>query len=89
MPEDVNQLTEEEVRIAEARQSLPPPAAALNLNDIEVNYSDWQPGSNFLNMIRMQEFAEKVLTKTAWAYYRSSADDENGAVKLPVHGYSD
>ncbi|KAI0944783.1 hypothetical protein AcV7_001493 [Taiwanofungus camphoratus] len=58
MPEDVNQLTEEEVRIAEARQSLPPPAAALNLNDIE-------------------EFAEKVLTKTAWAYYRSSADDEN------------
>ena len=23
-----------------------------------------------------QEFAEKVLTKTAWAYYRSTGDDE-------------
>lgn len=23
-----------------------------------------------------QDFAEKVLTKTAWAYYRSTADDE-------------
>ncbi|KZT70521.1 hypothetical protein DAEQUDRAFT_725456 [Daedalea quercina L-15889] len=57
MPEDVNQPTEEEIRIAEAREKLPPPSAAINLHDIEI-------------------LAEKVLTRTAWAYYRSTADDE-------------
>ncbi|KAH9928981.1 FMN-dependent dehydrogenase-domain-containing protein [Amylocystis lapponica] len=58
MPEDANEPSEEDIRIAKARESLPPPAAALNLRDIE-------------------EFAQKILTKTAWAYYRSVADDEN------------
>ncbi|TFY67109.1 hypothetical protein EVJ58_g1834 [Rhodofomes roseus] len=57
IPEDANQPTEEEIRIAEARRNLPPPSAAINLHDIEV-------------------LAEKVLTGTAWAYYRSTADDE-------------
>ncbi|KAH9926689.1 FMN-dependent dehydrogenase-domain-containing protein [Fomitopsis serialis] len=57
IPEDANKPTEDEIRVAEARQNLPPPSAAINLHDIEI-------------------LAEKVLTRTAWAYYRSTADDE-------------
>ncbi|OCH92207.1 hypothetical protein OBBRIDRAFT_751950 [Obba rivulosa] len=58
MPQEAAKLTPDEIRVAEARSTLPPPTAALNLSDIE-------------------EFAEKVMTATAWAYYRSTADDEN------------
>ncbi|GBE87570.1 FMN-dependent dehydrogenase-domain-containing protein [Sparassis latifolia] len=58
VPVDHKQPTEEEIRIAKVKELLPPPSAALNLNDIE-------------------KFAHQVLTKTAWAYYRSTADDDS------------
>ncbi|KAI0347090.1 hypothetical protein BDW22DRAFT_1425165 [Trametopsis cervina] len=57
VPKDLFEETDEEKQIAHARSQLPPPDAALNLQDIE-------------------EYAESVLTKTAWAYYRSTGDDE-------------
>ncbi|EPQ58989.1 hypothetical protein GLOTRDRAFT_54623 [Gloeophyllum trabeum ATCC 11539] len=57
-PKESKELSQEERRVMEARASLPPPSAALNLHDVE-------------------ELAEKALTTTAWAYYRSAGDDEN------------
>lgn len=36
VPKDANEKTEEEQRIEKAREVLPPPAAAINLHDIEV-----------------------------------------------------
>ena len=36
LPKQSKELTEEEKRIAKARANLPPPEAALNLNDIAV-----------------------------------------------------
>jgi hypothetical protein len=38
LPEQSTGLTDEEARIATARDALPPPSAALNLRDIEVHY---------------------------------------------------
>ncbi|EMD40844.1 hypothetical protein CERSUDRAFT_91590 [Gelatoporia subvermispora B] len=35
------------------------------------------PPSAALNLYDIEQFAEKVMTATAWAYYRSTADDEN------------
>ncbi|WWD01546.1 hypothetical protein V866_008491 [Kwoniella sp. B9012] len=58
MPEVVEELSDEDRRIAEARKRLPPVDAMLLLQDFE----DW---------------GEKVLSGTAWAYYRSAADSEN------------
>lgn len=46
-------LTEDEKRVRNAREEMPPVDAMLNLQDFE-------------------ELAEKVLSKTAWAYYRSA-----------------
>ncbi|KAI5449746.1 hypothetical protein NCC49_004111 [Naganishia albida] len=50
-------LTDDEKRVRNAREEMPPVDAMLNLQDFE-------------------ELAEKVLSKTAWAYYRSAADSE-------------
>ncbi|KZT29329.1 hypothetical protein NEOLEDRAFT_1128048 [Neolentinus lepideus HHB14362 ss-1] len=58
IPKETAQLTEDEKRVVEARASLPPPSAAINICDIE-------------------DLAQKVLSATAWAYYRSAGDDEN------------
>jgi L-lactate dehydrogenase (cytochrome) len=46
-------LTEDEKRVRNAREDMPPVDAMLNLDDFE-------------------KLAEKVLSKTAWAYYRSA-----------------
>lgn len=46
-------LTDDEKRVRNAREEMPPVDAMLNLQDFE-------------------ELAEKVLSKTAWAYYRSA-----------------
>jgi L-lactate dehydrogenase (cytochrome) len=36
------------------------------------------PLSHVLNLNEFEELAETVLSKTAWSYYRSAADDEYG-----------
>lgn len=46
-------LTEDEKRVRNAREDMPPLEGMINLQDFE-------------------ELAEKVLSKTAWAYYRSA-----------------
>jgi L-lactate dehydrogenase (cytochrome) len=51
-------LTEDERRIRNAREEMPPIDAMINLYDFEIE-------------------AEKVLSKTAWAYYRSAANGED------------
>lgn len=36
------------------------------------------PLSHVLNLNEFEELAQTVLSKTAWSYYRSAADDEYG-----------
>ncbi|KAJ4356370.1 uncharacterized protein N0V89_004403 [Didymosphaeria variabile] len=55
-PEE-HELSEDEIRQAEARQEMPPVANILLVQEFE----DW---------------AERVLSTTAWAYYRSASDEE-------------
>jgi L-lactate dehydrogenase (cytochrome) len=50
-------LTEDERRIRNAREQMPPLDAMINLYDFEIE-------------------AEKVLSKTAWAYYRSAGEHD-------------
>lgn len=38
------------------------------------------PLSHVLNLNEFEELAQGVLSKTAWSYYRSAADDEFGKV---------
>lgn len=39
LPKEATEQTEEEKRIAKARANLPPPEAALNINDITVRFN--------------------------------------------------
>lgn len=75
LPAEAFEASEEEVRIAEARAALPDPSAALNLHDIEVRLRRGRPCARLVLKTK-QEYAQKVLTDTAWAYYRSTGDDE-------------
>ncbi|ELU45705.1 cytochrome b2 (L-lactate ferricytochrome C oxidoreductase) [Rhizoctonia solani AG-1 IA] len=40
------------------------------------------PLSHVLNLNEFEELAETVLSKTAWSYYRSAADDEYGGSRI-------
>lgn len=51
------ELTDDEVRQAEAREEMPPASSMLLIKDFEY-------------------WAERVLSTTAWAYYRSASDEE-------------
>lgn len=57
-PKAPRPLTDDEKRVRNAREQMPPIDAMINLYDFEKE-------------------AEKVLSKTAWAYYRSAANGED------------
>jgi L-lactate dehydrogenase (cytochrome) len=80
LPEQPIEISDEEYRIARAREALPPPSAALNLHDIEVRFHSCRVTFRECIESDRKDLAKSVLSSTAWAYYRSAGDDENSAV---------
>jgi L-lactate dehydrogenase (cytochrome) len=77
LPAFVEEESEDEERVRKARAEMPPIGAMVDLHDFEVTPSLHSfYGSVLILLTSLKDLARDILSRTAWAYYKSAGDDE-------------